>query len=109
MARTWRWEYGRRDKGGGGREVTESYAGRNGPQYAGTETGDAGVGELSFVDTRQSARDIGKGHEWVGPLGRHRVAGGKGRIGFKKNSYIKSATHPSYGDVPVRGWNITTS
>ena len=53
MARTWRWEYGRRDKGGGGREVTESYAGRNGPQYAGTETGDSGVGELSFVDTRQ--------------------------------------------------------
>ena len=35
----------RRGGGGGGREVVESGAGIDGPRYAGTETGDAQVGE----------------------------------------------------------------
>ena len=40
-----RWESGMRSEGGGGREVAESDAGIDGPQYAGTETGDARVGK----------------------------------------------------------------
>ena len=41
MARTWRWEYGRRGKAEGCREVEGSDAGRDGTWYAGAETGDA--------------------------------------------------------------------
>ena len=44
-ARARRWEYGRRSKGGGGREVVESDAGRDGPRYAGMDTFDAWAGE----------------------------------------------------------------
>ena len=40
-----RWGSRRRGKGGGGREVAEADAGRYGPQYDGTETGDARLGE----------------------------------------------------------------
>ena len=43
--RTMCWESGRHGNGGGGREVAESDAGRKGNLYAGTETGDAQVGE----------------------------------------------------------------
>ena len=39
------WESSRHSKGGGGREVAESGAGRNGPRYVDTETGDAWLGE----------------------------------------------------------------
>ena len=54
-------------KGGGGREVTESDAGSDGPWYYGTETGDARVGKLSCVGTRRLARERGKGDERVAP------------------------------------------
>ena len=39
------WESGRRDKGGGGREVSESDAGRYGPWYARTEIRDTSLGK----------------------------------------------------------------
>ena len=44
-ARSRCWKSVRRGKGGGGREVAESeaYAGRYGPRYNGTETGDTKV------------------------------------------------------------------
>ena len=45
VARVWRWESGRCGEGGGGREVAESGAGSNGPQYYGTDTGDTRVGK----------------------------------------------------------------
>ena len=45
LPRARRCESGRRGEGGGGREVAESDAGSDGPRYAGTETGDARVGE----------------------------------------------------------------
>ena len=41
------WELGRRGEVRGGREVVESGVGIDGPQYSGTEIGDALVGELS--------------------------------------------------------------
>ena len=44
------------------------------------------MGELSCVETQRSSRVIGEGHERVDLLGRHQVAGGKGQIGYKKNS-----------------------
>ena len=42
MARSW--ESGRRSKGEVGREVAKSGSGRDGPQYAGMDTGDVRVG-----------------------------------------------------------------
>ena len=46
-ARDRRWKSVRHGGGGGGTEVadSESDTGRNGPRYAGTETGDAQAGE----------------------------------------------------------------
>ena len=46
-ARERRWKSGRHDEGGGGREVAKLKfnAGSEGPRYAGTEKGDAQVGE----------------------------------------------------------------
>ena len=46
-AREQSWKYGRCGMGGGGMEVAEleSYEESDGPQYAGTETGDTQVGK----------------------------------------------------------------
>ena len=45
VTRARHWESGRSGEVGGGREVAESCAGSDRPWYAGTETGDAQVGE----------------------------------------------------------------
>ena len=65
-----------------------SDAGRDGPRYAGTETGDAWGVKLSYVETRQSTRERRKGYERVSPPGLYWVEFGKGQIGNKKNSYV---------------------
>ena len=64
-------------------------AGSNEPRYSGKDIGDDKVGELFYVETGRSSMDRGKVHEWVAPMGGHQVAGGKGKIGNKNNSYEK--------------------
>ena len=48
----------------------DSDLGSEGLRYVRMETGDAQVGKLSCVRTRQSTREIGKDHERVAPHGR---------------------------------------
>ena len=59
--------------------VTESDSGSEGYWYAGTETGDARLGELSCVGTRRSEREREKGQYRLAPPGGHQVAGRNGR------------------------------
>ena len=49
--------------------MSGSDSGIEGPRYAGTESGDARVGELSWLGNRRLAREVGKGHEEVAPPG----------------------------------------
>ena len=52
----------------------ESDSGSDGPWYVGTETGDAWVVKLSYLEIQRSERERGKGRECVDPPGR--TAGG---------------------------------
>ena len=56
-------------EGGGGREEAESEsdAGRDGPQYSGTDTSYAQVDKLSCVDTRRQESNIRTGREHLSP------------------------------------------
>ena len=61
----------------------EYHSGREGYWYVGTKTGDACVGKLYCVGTRQSERGREKGQDRVAPPGRHWVAGGNGGAGLR--------------------------